>query len=373
VKRIKVLHVIYSLGSGGAERVVVNYGLSIDKDRFDMAVCALTEGGHYEAALKDHSVDTFLLGKKKGFDSTTFQKLYRLFRSQEVDIVHFHDPPSSYYGVVPAKLAGVKVIIRTEHNVLLGKDFVSRVQAALSSLSLLFHHKIIAVSTEVSKASSRNEHFLPGRHTTIHNGVDPEMFDITLDKESYLDEFDLHDKSVIIGIVARFEPQKAHEIFLQSVRRVLDKRKDVGVLIVGDGFRRDELQGIADDLGLRGRVIFTGVRGDVPQLLHLMDIFVLSSDWEGFPMTILEAMACGTPVVVTDVGGSREAVVDGETGLLVPPRDPEGLAKAITTLIEDPESRAEMGKKARQRFLESFTVDVMARETEQVYETFLRQ
>jgi glycosyltransferase involved in cell wall biosynthesis len=369
---VKVLHVIYEFSPGGAERVVATYAKFLDKNRFDVSVCALTVGGHYEDDLAQNGVRLFILGKKRRFDPSVLAKLTRLLRSENIDIVHFHDISSSLWGTIPAVLARVKAVIRTVHNVrIVGSDLFSQVKAKTAWLAFPFHHKLIAVSAEVEKTHINANPFFSKKHIVIHNGVDPSSFDITLDRDKYLREFGLREKSLIIGTIGRFAPQKAQEIFLAAIQIVLNKRNDVGVLMVGDGPRREELVALCANLGLENGVVFTGVRRDVPQILHLMDIFVLSSDWEGFPMTILEAMACGKPVVATDVGGNREAVVEGETGFLLRARDVSGIAEAILKLIRDPKMRKEMGKKARERFLAHFTAEAMVRETERVYEQLL--
>ncbi len=364
-----MLHVIYSLGAGGAQRVIANYGRLLDRGKFDMSVCALTTGGHYEGEFGRSGVPYIVLGKREGLDLFISVKLFRLFRAQAVDVVHFHDMSASGWGTVPALLAGVKAIVSTEHNVVPDPGIMSAIKWRLVTLMLFFHRKIIAVSVEVSNA--RSHPFLSRKITTIRNGVDPSQFDVRVDRQQYVSELGLREKSVIVGIVARFEPQKAHDVFLQAMALVLAKRNDVSALLVGDGFGKADMVKLATDMGLRDRVVFAGVREDVPQILNLIDIFALSSDWEGLPMTILEAMACGKPVVSTDVGGVREAVVNGETGLLVPPRKPDLLAEAILRLVGDPDLRSAMGRKGRELLLQRFSAEAMTRATEKVYEEAL--
>ncbi len=185
-------------------------------------------------------------------------------------------------------------------------------------------------------------------------------------------EFNLSDNSVLIAIVARLVPLKAHEVLLKAVHKLISNGCDIHVLIVGDGPRRKELEDLSQSLRISDRVVFTGYRTDVPQILNLIDIFVLSSDWEGFPMTILEAMASGKPVVCTDVGGNREAVVNGETGFIVPPRDIKFLSESLFKLIQYTDLRKEMGERGKERFLKNFTVDVMVKKTESIYEEFFK-
>ncbi len=371
-RKIRVLHLIYCLEAGGAERVVVNYAKLFDKKNFDVLVCALTWGGQYEKDLKSNEIKYYILNKREGFDPSIIIKLNRLIRSEKIDIVHFHDFSSGVWGTIPSILSNVKVIVRTEHTI--SKRSFDRkfdMRLLLKSFMNLFHHKIIAVSEEVKRSHLGSSNFFSGKYTTIYNGIDLRLFDTKFDKSKYLEEFNLQDKTILIGIVARLSPMKAHEIFLQAMKRIIQKRNDVRAIVVGDGPRKLELIDLCDELGLKKNVVFAGFREDIPELMNLVDIATLSSDWEGLPMTILEAMACGKPVVVTDVGGNREAVVDGETGFIVPPRDENALAERMLQLVEDPGLRLEMGGKGKERFIEKFTAEKMVRKTEELYEELI--
>ncbi|NIQ15876.1 MAG: glycosyltransferase [Candidatus Dadabacteria bacterium] len=370
--KIKILHVNYSLGMGGAERVIVNYARFLDKNKFDVVVCALTEGGEYENDLNTYGIKYYALNKKRGFDITVIPKIFRIIRSEKIDIVHLHDISSSLWVTLPAILSGVHSIIRTEHNVKrLNINFLSNMKNYISFFMSIFQKKIVCVSEEVRKTHIGKNALFNDKYITIHNGINTELFDVQVDREKYLREFDIEEKSIIVCNIGRFFPQKAHEIFLQSIQYVLEKNNDVAALIVGDGPRREELEELARKLEIFERVNFTGNRSDVPQILNLIDIFALSSDWEGFPMTILEAMACGKPVVVTDVGGNREAIIDGDTGYIVPPRNPRAMSEAILSLINDKRLRVSMGVKGRKLVLHNFNARVMVRKTELIYEKLM--
>jgi sugar transferase (PEP-CTERM/EpsH1 system associated) len=372
-RKIKILHVIYSLGMGGAERVIVNYAKYFDKNRYELFVCALTEGGPYENDLNKAGVSYFILNKKKGIDLSVIPKISRILRSEQIDIVHLHDFSSIAWVTIPAIIFGVKRIIRTEHNVKrLNRGLMSNMKNTIKFILDFFQKQIVCVSEEVRKTHRKKIGFLSNKYLTIHNGIDKELFDIHLDREKYLREFNFDQKAILVCIVGRFFPQKAHDIFLYAIRYVLEKKNNLGILIVGDGPRKKELFELAKELGIYNQVTFTGNRSDIPQLLNLIDIFALSSAWEGFPMTILEAMACGKPAIVTDVGGNREAVIDGETGFIVPPGNPLAMSEAIIELIDKPELRRKMGIKGKERFLKNFTAQVMVQRTEMIYENLLK-
>jgi glycosyltransferase involved in cell wall biosynthesis len=175
----------------------------------------------------------------------------------------------------------------------------------------------------------------------------------------------------VIGAISRLAWKKGIRHLIEATPYILESAPDAHVVIAGDGPLRAELEANADALGVRDRVLFLGSRADTIELMAAFDVFVLPSVVEGMSNALLEAMAVGRPVVVTDVGGNPEVVVDGETGLVVPPADPHQLAASIVKLLEAPELAAEMGAAGRRRVLEHYQIDVMTRRIEELYEELL--
>jgi len=175
----------------------------------------------------------------------------------------------------------------------------------------------------------------------------------------------------VVGAVSRLAWKKGIRHLLEATPRILEAVPDAHVVIAGDGPLRSELEAQAAALGVRDRVLFLGSRPDTIALMAAFDVFVLPSVVEGMSNALLEAMAVGRPVVATDVGGNPEVVVDGETGLIVPPNDPHQLAASIQKLLEAPELAAEMGAAGRQRVIERYQIDVMTRRIEELYDTLL--
>jgi glycosyltransferase involved in cell wall biosynthesis len=205
------------------------------------------------------------------------------------------------------------------------------------------------------------------KYITIYNGIEGDIYKGNFDVSYLRHEFGIEPNQPVVGIIASLSKQKAHGIFLKCAEIILKKIPEARFLIIGDGQLRDMLERQSNDMGLQERVIFTGVRHDIPELLNFINVFTLSSDWEGFPMTILEAMAAGKPCVVTDVGGNREAIMDGVTGFLVPKQDPMALAEKIVKLLIDKRLSQNLGEEARRRFEKEFNVQSMVSKTEQVY------
>ena len=369
MRRINIMHVIRDMGPGGAERVVLNYIKHMDRSRFLPKLCVL--GRPFPKELKEIrnlDVNFAYFNKSTGWDTRTLLGLASLIKKERINILHLHNFSAQLYGTIAALISTRPVIFRTEHNVLNRyHGFLGMAKLKFKIIMGLFHEKIITVSEKVKESHLRHDRYFRHKYVTIYNGVDAKLFDVRIDAAKYRQQFGFSRDNLVIGKVASMYPQKAHKIFFHAAKVVLDEIPTARFLVVGDGPLRSDLESMVHRMGLEKEILFTGVRGDVPSLLQFMDIFVLSSAWEGFPMTILEAMASSTPAVVTDVGGNREAVVDGETGYLVRQEEPHALANAIIELGKNSQQRESMGRTSRKRVLKHFTAQGMVRKTEQLY------
>jgi len=202
----------------------------------------------------------------------------------------------------------------------------------------------------------------------IANGVDIAAFTTT---RSRRDEFGFDAHIPVVGMIARLVPQKDPLSFVRMAHLVTGAIPDTRFLLVGDGPLRAAVEHAVREKSLDGRMIATGFRDDIPELLQTMDVVVLTSVWEGLPLTLLEAMAAARPVVATRVQGSTDVVAEGETGVLVPPGDATQLAAAVVELIRKPEQRQRMGAKGRDRVEREFSVDRMVTATAGVYRSVL--
>jgi glycosyltransferase involved in cell wall biosynthesis len=207
----------------------------------------------------------------------------------------------------------------------------------------------------------------PDKVRIIHNGVDPALFGIDSDP-SPLSELGIEAGESVVGIVAALRSEKDHGTLLRAVAYLLDENFPTTVLIVGDGPTRPELEALCGELGIAHIVRFAGSRGDIATLLRAIDVFVLCSTTECFPISVLEAMASARPVVCTDVGGVREIVVEGVTGYLVPPREPKLLASRLKKVLSDTELAQDMGRAGRRRVESEFTLDASVAAAEQALE-----
>ncbi|MDI6638148.1 MAG: glycosyltransferase family 4 protein [Bacillota bacterium] len=230
--------------------------------------------------------------------------------------------------------------------------------------------EVICVS-EAERRVAQRYGFRKDRLTLIHNGItSPSRIAAPAQQQSRR-RLGLREDAVVIGTVSRLERRKGIAYLVSAVARVRRDCPSAVLLVVGDGRKRQNLERLALDLGVHDRVVFTGALPDPTEALEAMDIFALPSIQEALPMAILEAMAMAKPVVATTVGGIPEAVVHGETGLLVPPKDDAALASALLVLARNPARRHEMGARGYARFEALFTADLMARRTLEVYRRVL--
>ena len=230
--------------------------------------------------------------------------------------------------------------------------------------------EVICVS-EAERRVAEGYGFRKDRLTVIHNGIVSPSRTAAPAQQQPRQRLGLREDAVVIGTVSRLERRKGIAYLVSALARIRRDCPSAVLLVVGDGRMRQDLERLALDLGVRDRVVFTGALPDPTAALEAMDIFALPSIQEALPMAILEAMAMAKPVVATTVGGIPEAVVHGETGLLVPPKDDASLASALLVLARNPARRQEMGARGRARFEALFTADLMARRTLEVYRRVL--
>jgi glycosyltransferase involved in cell wall biosynthesis len=214
----------------------------------------------------------------------------------------------------------------------------------------------------------REEGFKSDRVHFIPNGIDGSFYQDPPPRSELLDELGLDESNKLVGIVARLDPIKNHALLINAMKEVHERIPEARLIVVGDGPLSDELEQQTSELNVKDVVIFMGERGDVPRILSGLDLFVLSSLSEGMSITLVEAMAAGLPIVVTDVGGNPSIISSEENGTIVPSDDREALSEAITRLLNDEVNATQLGVKARKRFEEEFTLEKMVDRHRKLYE-----
>jgi glycosyltransferase involved in cell wall biosynthesis len=357
--RVMFIHTLMPVG--GAETLLVNLIRRLDRERFSPEVCCLKFPGPLGEVLKrEVPFHSHLLANK--YDVRVLPRLAALLRRRQIDaVVTVGAGDRMFWGRLAARLAGVPVVLTALHST--GwPDCVGRLNRMLTPITDGF----IAVAEEHGRYLREVEKFPAYKVFVIPNGVDIERFQPRPADPRLRQELGLPLGAPVVGIVAALRPEKNHELFLRVAARVSDRAPKCHFLIVGDGELRAPLEELTQQLGLQQRVHFLGTRSDIPEVIALMDIVVLTSKMEASPVTILEAMACGKPFVAPRVGSIPETIVDGTTGVLVEPGDEEGLARGVLRLLDDPRLARQWGQAARQRVVERYSLETMVQRYEQL-------
>jgi glycosyltransferase involved in cell wall biosynthesis len=358
-----VVHVIQSLVTGGAERVVVEYARSHDRDRYAPVVCTVRGGGALEEDLERIGVPVHVLGRPGWMRPGPLVKLARILGSLESPIVHGHNFAGTSLAAPAAALAGAAAVVRTEHNVVATG---SHLRWLVSRAAAVREDAQIAVS-DCARASHVDAGRIgPERFVTVWNGIGEERVAASERRGAVRAGLGLDDETLLFLSVGSLTLQKDHRGLIEAAAKVRDPR--VFIAIAGDGPLQEELSERIRSAQCGDRVALLGRRLDVPDLLRAADAFVLGSRFEGLPITVLEAMAAGVPCVATSVGGVPEAIDDGRTGLLVPAGDPDALAGAIDRLAGDGELREQLAAAARSTYEGAFRAEQMVRQSEALYE-----
>jgi len=374
LKRKQIVFVTRSLKVGGAENQFVLTCLKMKKKGLPVKIVSFYKGGTLEEKVQGQGIEATVVGKKGRWDVFPFlRKSFSIIKNERPLLIY------SYLGAANIVCAlfkllnpGVKVIwsVRASQMDLTLYDPIWRIEKAIMKVLSFVPDKIVA-NSKAGFWELRRQGYPASKIRVIHNGFDTLRF--TPKREEAMDlrrkwSGESAEKR-LIGIVARLDPIKDHETFLEAAAILLQRRRDVRFVCVGPdwGGRSRKLQELANTLGLTEHVLWEGERKDMPAVYNALDLLTLCSTSEGFPNVVGEAMACGIPCVVTDVGDCCYLV--GDTGRVVPPKNPEALALAWEEMLG--QDLREMGKRARERILEHFTVEKMVDETIKVFEEVL--
>ena len=299
--------------------------------------------------------------------------MYNLLKSNKYDIIHTHSTTAGICGRIAAKMAGVPIIIHTVHGFAfhefmkpLKKKFLIFLEKTAAKLC---DHMITVSNLNLEeiitkKISTRN------KLTNIYSGINLDKFNIKKPKEEIIKGLDIPEDHMIVGLVARLSNQKAPQYFVEAAKLVLEQKANVIFLIVGDGPLKEDL---IKQIGDETRIRILGARKDIPEILHILDVFALSSIYEGLGRAMTEAMISSKPVVAPRVNGIPEVVEDGKTGFLIEPRDSKALAKRILILLNNDDMRIKMGRDAFMKVVPAFSDTNMVESIDKLYCKILKE
>ena len=347
---VGVLHVCDKFGVAGSSIHGVSRLFSwwfprYDPARFTVSLCGLKRPEPASRLLEEQGIPVRHLGRGR-FDPRILGDLVRVAREGRAAILHVHGYAAADFGRLAARRVGAALVLH-EH---FADPRMPAYQGLADRMLARFTDRAIAVSGSTRDFLVRERHVPAKRVRLIWNGAPLAEF-APVTPEAALSTrraLGLPADAPLVGSISRLSEQKGHRYLLDAAARVLPRRPDTRFLIVGDGDQMEPLRRQAGALGIAPSVSFAGHRTDVPALLGALDVFCISSTYEGTPLALFEAMAAGKAIVSTAVDGCREVLEDGATGLLVPPRDPEALAVALVRTLDDAALRASLAKRARE-------------------------
>ena len=366
-RRPVVCQVLHSLHVGGAEVLAARLARGLG-DRVRFLFACLDDLGTLGEELRQEGFPVHLLRRRSGLDWRCSYRLGRLLCREQVDVIHAHQYTPFFYGSTARLLYRRPAVLFTEH----GRhfpDFPRRKRMLANRLLLRRADRVIGVGEAVRRALISNEGIPAERVDVICNGIDLKPFGTEIpDRTAVRREMSIGPHDLVIVLVARLDYLKDHATAIRTLARVVKQRQDARLVLVGQGPELSKIEEQVRQSGVEGNVRLLGQRKDIARLLAVSDVFLLTSISEGIPLTLIEAMAAGVPVVSTNVGGVAEVIEDGVTGLLAPSGNDEALAEHVLRLSVDEGLRRRMAECGRRRAAETFSEGRMQADYLRLYE-----
>ena len=360
-EKVRLLYLINSFVMGGAEKSMVRILSGLDKNKYDtMAVSLQERSEKLLPELEKTGVNIVKLSATSKYDIRVAYKLYKLIKEFVPDVLLCSLFHSTILGRLTGTLAKTPIIINWEHN----ENFGSTLRRWLNRATISLPDKIFCDSEKVRKQVIKK--LCPNKNsvqTIPIGGIDLAQYSCLERKQS---------PAVAVGTVGMLTKQKGFTYLIEAAKLVFEKNPNTRFSIVGDGPEFENLKNLIKKLQLEETVDLLGLRRDIPDLLSKWDIYVQPSMWEGLCITVVEAMACGLPVLASNVGGIPESVFEGRNGFLVPPKDPFALATRILYLIENPDLRIAMGAQSRKIAEEKYSLHKMCENIEESIDDLIK-
>jgi len=378
MEKTNLLYVITKLELGGAQKQLLSLIRNLDKEKFNIFLFT-----HRHGLLMEEAEAISGLKIKKSYflespinplmDFPALLEITNYIEENNIDIVHTHSSKAGILGRLAARLSGVKIIIHSVHGWSFN-DFQHRFKRslfiALEKFCANFTDRLIVVSESDREKGLKNKIGREKMYSLVRYGINYDDFSIKY--EDIKQEFGISDNELVVGTISCFKPQKAVTDLIKAAALVVKDFANVKFVIVGDGVLRRKIEEDIKRLQLKGKVILAGWRQDANRILSALDVFVLTSLWEGLPISVLEAVASSCPVVATDTGGVSEIIIDQDSGFLVSVRDMPAMAQRITSLLKDKDLRQAMGNKARSLLGNNYTTQNLVDKTQKLYEGLIK-
>jgi glycosyltransferase involved in cell wall biosynthesis len=357
---------------GGAEAQIANLLTRLSREpEFSILVIALGDG-----RLTDELRKAGLEVKVIELPHRNFLGCYRqahcFLRGRSVDIIHSHKSKENVLAFLVAKSTGIPHMVRTQHGIPELKTLKDRIVYSLERMTLPWASRVLNGSSELGRRTTRLTD--PEKVEVVRNAIDLEQVNSSLTREEAKRSLGIPEDALLVGTAARLEPVKRIDIFLDAAQEIYGELPSAFFVIAGEGSERDRLEHRVRGTALESRARFLGHRDDVYDIVRAMDLLLITSDHEGLPTVVLEAMALGTPVVSRRVGGISEAIDDQVTGILVDSADPSFIARACLSLLANSSMTCHCAQAARRKVIENFSAEANAAQVAQIYRSLaLRQ
>lgn len=340
----------------------------LPKERYDVRVASLLKSGPLAKLLKEAGIPSLSLDMSGIWDISVFIKLGKYLRSHKIEILHSFLFHSNLVGRLSAKAYGVPINISATRTMELGASW----HLILDRLTKRFVDFELTNSDRIRDFLINKTGSKPDKLDRIHNGIALPAVDETA-RQRLRNELSLKAGEKVVGTVGSLEPAKNHELFLRAAKLICFQQVNVRFFIVGEGRCRARLEREIHTQGLAEKVFLLGFRQDIPAFLSLLDVFLFTSAWEGFPNAILEAMASGVPVVSSDAGGIEEIIENGVHGVVISSREAQPYAAAVLKLLNEPEHAKQLAVTGKERVSREFRVEKMIAEYDKVYQKLARK
>lgn len=365
MRKKEVLHIVEDLNIGGLERVIESIVVGLNKDKYNVQVWCLSEGGEIADELIDKGIDLKILGMISYYNPVNIVKLAHYLKKAEVDIIHFHGYFGNTFGRLSAIMAKVPSKISHVHTTYY--NFKKR-NIYIEKILSHFTDKIICISKATKSFVEEFEGIPSNKTCLIYNGVN-QFRDYSNNVSITRALYNLSNDDIVAITVASLVNHKGHRFLIDAISTLTKKFENLKLLIIGDGPLRETLESYVRDKNLTSTAIFTGKQNEVFPFLKIADLFILSSiEREGLGLALIEAMACGLPLIGTNLGGIPEVIENNVNGLLVPPGNSKFLAEAIERLIINQNLRNEMVKQGKKIHKERFSDKIMLNKIESLYD-----
>jgi glycosyltransferase involved in cell wall biosynthesis len=365
---VRILYVIDNLEFGGGERVFLQLASGL-REQYQIFVAANT-GGEFSHNLEKLGIVSFSVDMSRQLTSKPIRQIKHIIRHNNIEIVHSQGARADFFARVASRIVDAPKIVCTVAMPVEGFDVPhvkKKIYRFMDRLSQRYVDCFIVVSDSLRTRLIEERGIPSERVVRIYNGIELDQYHPDVKETSLRNNWQIPSSATLVGTIGRMVWQKGFEFLLHAIPEIIRDVHDIRFLFVGDGPLKSDLARLARRLKISRKVIFTDFRSDITRVLSAIDVLVVPSILEGFPMITLEGMAMSKPIVATAIQGITEQITDGQEGILVPARNPKALSAAIVKVVQDKELASRLGLRARSTVESYFSIGRMVRETKKIY------